>query len=233
MPDRTASPAREQQQQQQQHKKTDDDGTAERETNKEIWTEEDAEAAQQQQEQTAADEQPKLVTTNILADQARPQNGPRAEPCEESSLADSGGSGDAASGNTKAPSDPGEQAAPTSDNKLEESSSRVEISEKTVGPSEGKSEDGSSSENSESSQNGEEDAEEVNGAEVGPCGHSRPVLIHKSLPPAEAALREKGNGFFRCGQYPEAIEVYTEIIGRLEAGQSVFSLVHSYRLFKV
>ena len=77
----------------------------ESEANKDIWGEEEVEPAQQQ-EHTVADQKAKLVATNILSDQGRPQNGAGAEACQEGSSA---GSGDATTAHAEALSDSRQQ----------------------------------------------------------------------------------------------------------------------------
>ena len=206
MPNRTTSPERE------QHAETNKSTSPE--TNKDIWTEEDMEPAQQQQEVKASDQKSKLVATNILSDRERPQNGPGAKASQEGAAAGSTGSGDAATTDVEAQSESRQQTVASSGNTSKEEN-KDEGSVQTASSLDGKSEDSNSDEVSESTQNGERDAEEK---EAEPS-HSRPVFVQKAFPPDEAVLREKGNNFFRCGQYPEAIQVYTKIISKLETGQ--------------
>ena len=198
----------------------------ESEANKDIWGEEEVEPAQQQQQQqqqeqqqqqqqehTVADQKAKLVATNILSDRGRPQNGAGAEACQEGSSA---GSGDAMTAHAEALSDSRQQTvAPSGDRPEEES--RGEVCEQAAASSDEKSEESNSEDTPESAQNAEGDTD--GGTTEPELNHSRPVFVQKAFPPAMADLREKGNSFFRCGQYPEAIQVYTEIIGKLETGQ--------------
>ena len=191
--------------------------SVESEASKDIWGEEEVEPAQQQKQQqrehTVADQKAKLVATNILSDQGRPQNGARAEACEEGSSA---GSGDATTVPAEALSDSRQQTvAPSGDRPEEESG--WEVREQAAASSDEKSEESNSEDPPESAQNAEGDTD--GGTAEPEPSHSRPVFVQKAFPPAMADLREKGNSFFRCGQYPEAIRVYTEIICKLETGQ--------------
>ena len=206
VPNQPAGPDREQQE--------ESSRGVESEANKDIWGEEEVEPAQQQQqEHTVADQKAKLVATNILSDQGRPQNGAGAEACQEGSSA---GSGDATTVHAEALSDSRQQTvAPSGDRPEEES--RGEVCEQAAASSDEKSEESNTEDTPESVQNAEGDTDR--GATEPEPSHSRPVFVQKAFPPAMADLREKGNNFFRCGQYPEAIQVYTEIIGKLETGQ--------------
>ena len=178
--------------------KNEDSASAIPRAMEDICSEKDTNTAQSEEMNSSprASTKPKLVATSILSEQSKAliNCSKPAGNEEKDTVAAASGTGDTAQADVNCPTTSSRE---TGDTVAEDSVENAceEIESQSNGPC--------------STEQTEEEAETV---------HSRPVFVQMVFPPAEAALREKGNSLFRAGQYPDAIDTYGKIIKKLETG---------------